>query len=222
MAGRSDYQIPEKPRPKPEIQVRPDEHMTIMTRNTSLIDLCEANDPLAWTEFLHRYGEMLVSFARQVGLSDREASDVAKATILAFGDALRDHNDIAEQSRVRIKQLLRDIARKRVLAVSRHDSSDGSSSARVWIGQAHIGNSVREEAMFDLEWQRACLRRAMDMVRAEVGDQTMSAFEQYVLRRQPVGEVAQDLNTTPTEVYVAKTRVLRRIQASLVVIQAEE
>lgn len=65
----------------------------------------------------------------------------------------------------------------------------------------------------DQEFQQILLFRAAQLIRAEFEDVTWRAFEGYVLRDRPVAEVASELGVSVNAVYVAKSRVLRRLRA---------
>lgn len=49
-----------------------------------LVDGCRAGDKRAWRRLLDRYGRLVYSIPRNLGLSDADAEDVAQATFAAF------------------------------------------------------------------------------------------------------------------------------------------
>lgn len=68
------------------------------------------------------------------------------------------------------------------------------------------------EAAFDAEWRKAAMEEAMDAVRREFEPSTFQAFDLCARKDMPPREVASLLGISRNAVYLAKRRVLARLQ----------
>ena len=64
----------------------------------------------------------------------------------------------------------------------------------------------------DREEEALVYRRAMELMQAEFEERTWRAFWQVVVDGRPAGEAAHDLGMSPNAVYLARSRVLRRLR----------
>jgi RNA polymerase sigma-70 factor (ECF subfamily) len=65
---------------------------------------------------------------------------------------------------------------------------------------------------WDREYQRYVLRSLLDSLEAELEPATLEAFRRLGLRGEPAAEVAEALSMSVGAVYIAKSRVLRRLR----------
>ncbi len=65
---------------------------------------------------------------------------------------------------------------------------------------------------WDAEHDRHVVARVLELIRPEFAETTWRAFQGYVLDRRPLAEVAAELGLTPNAVYIARTRVFRRLR----------
>jgi DNA-directed RNA polymerase specialized sigma24 family protein len=66
--------------------------------------------------------------------------------------------------------------------------------------------------VFDEEWQRAVLDAALAEIRQQFDEKTVLAFERYALQEEDAERVASELGLTVNAVYIAKSRVLTRLE----------
>lgn len=64
---------------------------------------------------------------------------------------------------------------------------------------------------FELEYRREIFRWAAKQIQFEFQSETWEAFWQTAVEHRPVSEVAQSLNRTPGAIYIARSRVMRRL-----------
>ena len=67
----------------------------------------------------------------------------------------------------------------------------------------------------DVTESAGILRRAVELVRAEFEAQTWQAFWRVVVDGRRPGDVAEELGITTNAVYLARSRVLRRLRETL-------
>jgi RNA polymerase sigma-70 factor (ECF subfamily) len=65
---------------------------------------------------------------------------------------------------------------------------------------------------WDAEHDRHVVARLLELIRPEFTESTWQAFQGYVLEERPLTEVAAELGLTPNAVYIARTRVFRRLR----------
>jgi RNA polymerase sigma-70 factor (ECF subfamily) len=66
--------------------------------------------------------------------------------------------------------------------------------------------------LVEAEFQRHLLMRALQLMQAEFQPTTWKACWEHAILARPVAEVARELNITVNAVYLAKSRVLRRLR----------
>ena len=72
------------------------------------------------------------------------------------------------------------------------------------------GNNLDE--IWEGEWQRTLLERAVTKVRQEVRPLQFQIFDCYVLKQWPVEKVAKTLGVSATQAYLAKLRVGKKLR----------
>ena len=68
------------------------------------------------------------------------------------------------------------------------------------------------EEQFRKEWQKLILAEALEELRMRVDPQTYQAFELYGLQNRNADEVAEVLNVSKAQLYVAKSRCTKILQ----------
>ena len=186
----------------------------LTTTNTMLLEgLAEPENEAIWREFHERYQPIVVAFARKLGLSDDAAADAAQETLLRFVQEYRAGN--YERSRGRLRSWIFTIARSRVLDLKRRELREGG-----WRGESAMTSLPDREdvdAVWDAEWRRALLRRALLELRGQtkMEEKTVRAFELLAFEERSTGEVAEALEMSANSVYVAKHRALEALREIL-------
>lgn len=180
------------------------------TRTTTrLLDALRdaANEP-AWQHMDQRFRPVIAGLAKRLGLSQSDADEVAQQTLAEFVHAYRDGRydrgkgrlsswilGIAHHQTLRV---LRNQARGRTEATPLTEVADESSLRSIWVD----------------ERDRSILARAMSLIRDEsaIDDRTLTAFELVGLRGVPAVQAAEQCKMTIEQVYVAKSRVAKRLK----------
>ena len=191
--------------------------MISSTTDVSLLEtLWGGRNQRAWHEFFQTYSPLLMIFARRLGLSDADASDAVQETLLAVYGAFRDMPAPFDRSKGRFKHWLRGVAAHKVRDVQRRRARAGRLQApRAVEENDAVAERPDVDGVFEAEWQRNLLARALALVAREVDPAVFQAFELYVIHEQPADKVARLLSTTRNAVYISKTRVLRRLRVVL-------
>ena len=162
-----------------------------------------------WDEFDARYRPVLIGFARNLGLDDADAADVAQDTLTRFLEQYRDGK--YERDRGRLGAWLVGIARYRVLDLRR---KHGKRALRGESAMVDMDDEMGLTQVWEEERRKTILRQAMDQLRSSgrSDEKTIRAFEMLFIYSMTPQAVAEELEMTVQGVYVAKSRVAERLQ----------
>jgi RNA polymerase sigma-70 factor (ECF subfamily) len=188
-----------------------------LVTTTLLLDrLRDSRDSAAWAAFDARFRGVIVSTALRLGLSDADASDAAQETIL---QALRDYQQGKyDRSRGRLSAWIIAIAHHRIVDIMRARTRDRDRTRGSLERARGIPDDVptpeRVADSFHDALERTIFERAWERVHAEsrIAPETLLAFELSALRHVPPQAVAERCGMSVDQVYVAKSRVARRLQ----------
>lgn len=162
--------------------------------------------PEAWSRFVELYTPLLYYWARRVALQPHDAADLVQevfATLVEKLPAFR--YDSNRSFRGWLRTLTLNKWRERCRRKS--PTSDGSLDTHVDDGQA--------EAFWETEYQQEMVRRALEIMQTDFQAPTWKACWETVVAGRPAAEVAAELGLTVNAVYLARTRVLRRLRQEL-------
>jgi RNA polymerase sigma factor (sigma-70 family) len=184
----------------------------MLTRTTTALldDLADPANDEVWRQIDSRYRPVLTAFAAQLGLSDDDAADAAQETLHRFLTAFRAGR--YERGRGRLSSWIIGIARNCVAERKRQTARRREQHGMSAIGE--IPGEERQSQMWEAACQREILRRAVEALSAETrfDDRTIEAFELIAFRQLSAAEVAQRLDMTMNDVYLAKHRCLKRLR----------
>jgi len=191
-----------------------------ISRTTTAM-LAALHDPQAneaWEAFDRRYRSVLIGFARNLGLSDEEAADVAQETLSRFVEQYREGR--YERERGRLGAWLVGIARYRVLDVRR---AQGRNPRR---GESAMVD-MDDEASLEEVWDRQRRLRILELAQERLKEsgrsdpKTIEAFELLMVHGLSPTVVAEQMEMPLQSVYVAKSRIAERLQRLVEEVEAE-
>ena len=175
------------------------------TTSTLLRGLKQFSDEDAWERFVGHFRPALIAFSRHLGLAEGEAEDCAQSVLLAFAESYRSGR--YESQKGTLRRWVFALARNKAIDVLRLRGRQASGQEVL----ETVEVEAQLEGVWDREWERAILERCLAKVRKEVRRRTYRCFEAVVLKGKEVLEVAEELEMKQGAVYVAKHRVLRRL-----------
>ncbi len=187
-------------------------NLTPETRASLLIRVRDPADQTAWFEFVEIYRPIILRLARQKGMQEADADDVAQRVLVAVAKAVeqREH----DPQRAKFRTWLNRVAHNAILNAltrGRPDRGSGDSALMAVLNQyqSHTGP---DSDLLRLEYRREVFRWAARQVRREFHQGTWAAFWLTAVEGRGVEVVAEELAKNRGAIYAARSRVIRRIQ----------
>ncbi|MEQ9616739.1 MAG: sigma-70 family RNA polymerase sigma factor [Phycisphaerales bacterium] len=164
----------------------------------------------SWEEFDRRYRPILVNIARRMGVSNEDASDVAQDTLMRFLVAYREGK--YDRERGRLRAWLIGIARYRIMEARRARAKEAGYRGESVVNVIEDDQEINEA--WDAEQRNHLLRIAFEKLRSntKMNEQTIRAFEMLTHQQLAAPDVAEALGMEIQDVYVAKSRCLKKIR----------
>jgi len=180
------------------------------TTTALLTALFDPKNAAAWEMFDRRYRPILVGFARNCGLKDNDAAEIAQETIVRFVEEYREGK--YDRTRGRLGAWLVTIARYRML-----DQKRRKGVQRIERGESAMIDLDDERsvtAAYEAERRQAVLREALDELRtrSKTDPKTVKAFEMLVYHGMTTQQVATELGMSAHDVYLAKSRIAAKLR----------
>jgi RNA polymerase sigma-70 factor (ECF subfamily) len=186
------------------------------TRPSLLARIKDARDDQAWVTFVDVYAPLLYRYALRRGLQGSDAADVAQDVLLQVARSVRTFEYQPERGRFR--DWLGAVANRKISDQLRSGRRSPSTS------QGQPGDVAEPLAAGEpggewaAEFHSHVLRMALERVRPHFEPNTWRAFELAWLEGQPADAVAKLLAMPVDNVYVAKSRVLKRLREEVTIL----
>ncbi len=183
------------------------------TRSSLVVRLHDAGDEAAWTEFLTIYEPLILRLLTKKGLQECDARDVCQQVLVAVARHIEQWKPDGASASFRrwLFQIARNLAMKFLTRRPAGGIAVGGSDANNLL-ETHPDARLSLGDEYDQEYRQQLLLCAAGQIRAEFRETTWQAFWQTCIVGRPVGDVAADLETTPGNVYVARSRVMARLR----------
>jgi len=186
--------------------------------SSTLLDQLRSRRPEAWERFVRLYSPLVYQWCRRSGLAAEDAGDVFQEVLSAVMLGLPDfRRDRPEDS---FTGWLATITRNRVRDFYRHrhgkpEARGGSTAQRAMAEIPQPPESPEATIRLDAESAVWLSRGVLELVRSEFEARTWEAFWRTAVEGQTPAHVADDLKMSVAAVYMAKSRVLRRLRKVL-------
>lgn len=185
------------------------------TRGSLILRMRDPADVAAWDEFVELYAPAIYRTARNLGLQAADADDVVQEVLSAVARSVSDWIDRHDRGPFRA-WLFRMARNKAIDYLTRRKH-------RIWaIGGEEAARRLNEVAaaadissQFDAEICREIFGRAAELVRSKVSETTWQSFHRTTILGQPIQEVASLLGVSAGSIYIARSRVMKRLRETV-------
>jgi RNA polymerase sigma-70 factor (ECF subfamily) len=164
----------------------------------------------AWGRFVQLYTPLMLAWAHRAELANQDASDLVQEVFLTLLRKLPDFRYERDGSfrgwlLAVVRNKWREIQRRRVPIPASVDAE-------------HLLDLPLPEPTVDLdeaEHRNYLVQRALQLIRSDFEPRTWRAWQEFAIAGRPADEVARELGMPTSAIYVAKSRVLRRLREEI-------
>jgi RNA polymerase sigma-70 factor (ECF subfamily) len=184
-----------------------------ITRPSLLIRIRDARDAQAWQQFVKVYAPLVYGFLRRRGLQDSDAADLTQDVLRAVAGAAGrlDYDPNRGSFHGWLFTVVRHKLQNFTAGPQRRFQGTGDPEVQARLEQ-QAAPQPDEAGLWEQEYERQLLARAMDQVRAHFEESSWQAFSQTTLDGRKARDVAESLGMSVAAVYMAKSRVLAQLK----------
>jgi RNA polymerase sigma-70 factor (ECF subfamily) len=182
------------------------------TRHSLIIRLRDPQDHEGWALFVRIYAPLVTGFLRRRGFQESDASDIAQEVFMSVAA------DIQHQQSNRpgaFRKWLFTIVQRRASDHCRRNKRQPRAAGDTRT-QEMFAQLPDERADLEQQWDHAYLRhlfsKAAKVVKKDIEAKTWDAFCRTTIQQEAAQSVASRLKMSVASVYMAKRRVLKRIE----------
>jgi RNA polymerase sigma-70 factor (ECF subfamily) len=186
--------------------------------SSTLLERVQARRPEAWERLVRLYSPVIYRWCRRAGLQAVDAADVLQEVLSAVLTHVPEfRRDRPEDSFTAwlatiTRNKIRDHYRRRA---GRVEARGGSTIGRQLAEIPEPPELSDDVVQPDAESTAILSRRGLDLIRAEFENRTWEAFWRTAVEGHSPADVADDLGMSLAAVYMAKSRVVRRLRREL-------
>lgn len=176
-----------------------------------------ARDEQAWGIFVEIYGPLIYGYCRRQRLSEADAADVSQEVLTRLAKAIHGFEYQADKGGFRKwlgtithNELARFYTKRRRLA-ERHAVSQEPWEA----------DSLPAQSDWSEHFQSSLLQVALARIEAEFDGIAWAAFKRVWIEDVPAKEVADQFAIAIEKIYVAKSRILKRLREEILVLSED-
>jgi RNA polymerase sigma-70 factor (ECF subfamily) len=162
----------------------------------------------AWRRLVELYTPLLLCWARKAGLGDAGAADLVQDVFALLVQKLPEFDYDRQKS---FRGWLRTVTLNRWREKHRRQVPAGGLGG----GTEEIASPDPVAAFWEQDYRQHLAGRALELMQNEFQPATWKACWELVVAERPAAEVAAELGLTVNAVYLAKSRVLRRLRLEL-------
>lgn len=183
----------------------------------SLVRRAAANDPAAWQRLSQVYGPLVYQWCRHCGLQPDDASDVVQEVFRALARSLNTFR--SDQPGDSFRAWLWTITHNKLLdhhrSRQRRPQAIGGSTAHQELQELPEIAPEDSDEPHRQQVRSELAQRALALMQQDFEERTWQAFWKTAVEQKTAPQAAAELGTTVAAVYMAKSRVLRRLREEL-------
>jgi RNA polymerase sigma-70 factor (ECF subfamily) len=183
------------------------------TRASLILRLRDAADVAAWDEVVAVYGPLVFRMAQKQGLQPTDAEDAVQEVFAAVARSVDQWTQQSHKGRFRswLLGITRNIAINILTRRPQGTVGQGGADTHPLLADIPVTDNPLS-GQFDLEYRREVYRWAAEQVRLAVSPATWNAFQLTHVEAMPIAKAAQQLGTSVGNVYIARSRVMKRLR----------
>jgi RNA polymerase sigma-70 factor (ECF subfamily) len=164
----------------------------------------------SWERFVDLYTPLLFAWTARLGLSDHDAADLVQDVFATLVEKLPEFEYDGTRS---FRAWLKTVLLNRWREWRRRAAAAGPVAGGGALADVPDPEDVPD--LGEVEYRRQLAQRALAIMQADFEPDTWKACWEFVVCGRSAADVAADLGLTVNAVYLAKTRVLRRLREEL-------
>lgn len=174
--------------------------MNYPSTHKTLLERVQSGDDVSWEEFYDRYAPIIRYVGTLYRFKEGECDDLVQNVMTKFFVNAKRFE--YREGKVKFRTYLATIVRSQATDMIRKRSVQQNAESQVESGKM----SAPFEESFLTEWRKIMLEEAKAEVKKRVDAKTYQAFLFYGLQNRPVKQVAETLELTANQIYLAKNR----------------
>lgn len=184
--------------------------------NTSLTllgRLQRGDDSEAWGRVFGLYRPLLMNWIRKYDVQAADADDLSQEVLLYVSTGLKsfEHNGRPGAFRTWLRNILVNRLRNYWRARDRRPRPSGDSDIERRLAQLEDAASATSQ-LWDRQHDLFVVQQLLNLSRARFSAETWTAFTRVALNGESPAAVARDMGLSLNAVFIAKSRVLRRLR----------
>lgn len=180
-----------------------------VTRPTLLLRVRDRSDQQSWMEFVEIYGPLIQRFAISRGVDRDTAPDVTQDVLQNVVKAMQSFEYDPEKGTFR--SWLFTIIRREIIRTAKKANKKPGLANKA--DPEHLLERLPAEDSqdWDRDYQKRLVQWAMGKIKREFSDKTWRAFICTAVQGDSPKEVSAELDLSAGAIYVAKSRILKRL-----------
>lgn len=189
------------------------------TRATLILRIRDTEDDLAWSEFVEIYTPLIYRFALSRGLRADDARDILQVVLRNIFRAIPGFH--YDRDRGTFRSWLYTITRREISHHLRREGRQPFTADPADLAKRAGGNPIDEDERWELDYRLRLFQWACEQVEPEFSGRIWQAFHRTAVLEDNPARVADELGMTRAAVYVARSRVLRRLREKVAAVADE-
>lgn len=186
------------------------------THASLLMRLRDLHDADAWQLFVNTYAPLVYRYCRRQGLQEADTSDVTQEVLSQVSRSIATFDYQPERGRFRdwLGAVVRSKLARHYQNRARRQGENGAADA----GALEETPALESDPEWVDDFNAHLLQVALERIKGDFEPNNWRAFEMVWMHNRPVNEVADAVGLTPSSIYVAKFRVLKRLREEILLL----
>jgi RNA polymerase sigma-70 factor (ECF subfamily) len=184
---------------------------------SSLLGRLKTDSSQAWRRLIRLYGPLVYQWCRHSGLQRADAKDVGQEVFSAVASRIGGFRRSLPGDTFRgwlwtiTRSKIADYGRRR----QKQPRAVGGSTAQLWMNGLAADDAAGTDQAGEPAIPGSLFQRGLELIRKEFEARTWKAFWRVAVDGCPPAMVAEETGLSVNSVYLAKSRVLRRLREEL-------